>query len=96
MVFSFCQGDVIPKDLYCLNQEPLLRGLRNWLVGLLVNNFYQKETTYLDDFELLSGDVQDLVTFEKVMRRYNAQSGAMLSRSKKSTVMGLGVGQWLV
>ena len=91
--FSFRQGDGIAGDLYCLNQEPLLRRLRTRLVGLLVTNFYQKDTTYLDDFELISGDEQDLVTFEKVMKRYEAQSGAMLSRSKKSTVMGLG--QWL-
>ena len=64
VTFSFRQGDCIAGDLYCLNQEPLLRTLRNILVGLCVENFFQKDTSYLDDIELLSGDKQDLVTFK--------------------------------
>ena len=92
VTFSFRQGDCISGDLYCLNQEPLLRMLRNRLVGLYVAYFFQKDTSYLDDVELLSGDEEDLVKFNSIMKSYEAQSGAMLSRGKKSKVMGLG--QW--
>ena len=86
--FSFRQGDSIAGDLYCITQEPLLQMLRNRLVGLLVTDFFQKDTSYLDDIQILSGDERDLITFEIVMKRFEQQSGAMLSRSKKSKVMG--------
>ena len=88
--FSFRQGDNIAGDLYCLTQEPLLRMIKSRLVGLLFTNFFQKDTSYLDDIQILSGDERDLVTFDIVMKRFELQSGAMLSRDKKSRVMGLG------
>ena len=91
--FSFRQGDNIAGDLFCLTQEPLLRMLRNRLVGLLITNFFQKDKSYFDDIAVLSGDERDLITFETVMRRYEAQLGAMLSRDKKSKIMGLGIWQ---
>ena len=67
--------------------------LRKRLVGFLVSNFFQKDTSYLDDIQILSGDERDLVTFDIVMKRFEQQSGAMLSRDKKSKVMGLGQGR---
>ena len=91
--FSFRQGDNIAGHLFCLTQEPLLRMLRNRLVGLLNTNFFQKDTSYFDDIAVLSGDERDLITFETVMKRFEAQSGAMLSRDKKSKIMGLGAWQ---
>jgi hypothetical protein len=66
--------------------------LRSRLVGLVVVNFSQQDTSYLDDVQLLTGVQQDLVTFDRVMVRFEMQSGALLSRDKKSKVMGLG--QW--
>ena len=92
VTFSFRQGDPIAGDLYCLSLEPLLTMLRTKLVGLCFFNFVEKDTTYMDDTQILSEDEEDLITFEQVMRAYEKQSGAMLSRDKKSTVMGLG--QW--
>ena len=62
------------------------------LVGLVVVNFSQQDTIYLDDVQLLTGEEQDLVMFDRVMVRFELQSGALLSRDKKSNVMGLG--QW--
>ena len=90
--FSFRQGDSIAGDLFCLNQEPLLRQLRKLIVGLKVSNFNQKDEDYMDDIQFLSSNKEDLVTFNRVFRQYEAQSGAMLSRDQKSKVMGLG--QW--
>ena len=92
VTFSYRQGDCIAGDLYCLTQEPLLRMLRRRLVGLVVVNFSQQDTIYLDDVQLLTGEEQDLVMFDRVMVRFELQSGALLSKDKKSKVMGLG--QW--
>ena len=88
--FSFRQGDCIAGDLYCLVQEPLLRMLRKMLKGVKISNFKQKDTAYMDDIQVLSSDPEDLVTFDKVMIQFEAQSGAILSRDKKTKVMGLG------
>ena len=64
--------------------------LRKMLTGLQVTNFKQKDTNYIDDTQFLSSDVRDLVTFDSVMLKFEAQSGAILSRDKKTKVMGLG------
>ena len=89
VTFSFRQGDPIAGDLYCITLEPLLTMLREKLVGLCFFNFVEKDTTYMDYTQILSEDEEDLVMFDHVMRQYEKQSGAMLSRNKKSLVMGL-------
>ena len=92
VTFSFRQGDPVAGDLYCITQEPLLAMLRKKLTGLCFFNFVEKDTTYMDDTQIFSEEEEDLIIFEQIMRAYEKQSGAMLSRDKKSTVMGLG--QW--
>ena len=64
--------------------------LRKKLVGLKIANFIQKDKSYMDDINIMSSDEEDLVTFNNVFRKFEAQSGAMLSRDRKSKVMGLG------
>ena len=90
VTFSFRQGDCIAGDLYCLVQEPLLRMLRKHLAGLQVTNFSQKDVDYMDDVQFVSGNVKDLATFDRIMLKFEAQSGALLSRDRKTKVMGLG------
>lgn len=90
VTFSFRQGDPIAGDLFCLQQEPLLRMLRKYISGLQVTNFKQKDVDYMDDSHLLSGDTEDLVIFNNIMLKFEAQSGAILGRDKKTKVMGLG------
>ena len=90
VAFSFRQGDCISGDLYCLTQEPLLRMIRNKMQGLKLTNFQQKDEDYMDDIQFISSDVQDLVVFNNIFMKFELQSGAMLSRTKKSKVMGLG------
>ena len=46
----------------------------------------------MDDIQFVSSNTEDLVIFNKVFSQFEAQSGAMLSRDRKSKVMGLG--QW--
>ena len=90
VTFSFRQGDPIAGDLFCLQQEPLLRMLRKYIYGLQVTNFMQKDVDYMDDTHILSEDTRDLEIFNKIMLKFEAQSGAILSRDRKTKVMGLG------
>ena len=66
--------------------------LRKRLQGLLISNYRQKDITYMDDINILSSSEEDMVIFDEVVIKFEAQSGFMLSRDKKSKVMGLG--QW--
>ena len=90
VTFSFRQGDPFSMNLYILQQEPLLKVVRNTLSGITITNFRQLDKDYCDDVENLSNDVQDLVKFDEIMKKFEATSGAILSRNKKSKVMGLG------
>ena len=92
VTFSFRQGDPIAMNLYILQQEPLLRMIRATLTGLTITNFKQLDKSYCDDIETLSSDISDLVKFDEVMAKFEMTSGAILSRTKKSKVMG--IGQW--
>ena len=60
------------------------------LNGLQVSNFKQKNTDCMDDIQFLSSSAEDLVTFNQIMLKFEAQSGAILSRDRKTKVMGLG------
>ena len=77
-------------DCYIIQHEPLLMAVRSCLSGLTVTNFDQLDEDYCDDIEFISSDILDLVKFDKVMRKFEVTSGAMLSRNVKSKVMGLG------
>ena len=58
--------------------------------GIILTNFRQLDKDYCDDVQILSNDVQDLVRFDEILQKFTATSGAILSRNKKSNVMGLG------
>ena len=90
VMFSFRQGDPLAMNLYILQQEPLLRMLRATLTGLIITNFKLIDKSYCDDVQTLSSDVNDLLKFDQVMQKFEETSGAILSRTKKSKVMGLG------
>jgi hypothetical protein len=91
VMFSFRQGDHIALNLYILQQEPFLRLLRRTLTGLTITNFKLIDEAYCDDVQTLSDDVNDLTKFDEVMQKFEKTSGAILSRNKKSKVMGVGL-----
>ena len=55
-----------------------------------MSSFVQKDDDYCDDLNFLSESDDDLVTIEDVFVKFENISGAILSRSLKSKVMGLG------
>ena len=66
--------------------------LKATLAGLTITNFREIYKSYCDDIQTLSDDIRDLIKFDEVMQKFESTSGAILSRNKKSKVMG--IGQW--
>jgi hypothetical protein len=57
---------------------------------LTISKFKQVPKPYCDDVQTLYNDISYLVKFDEVMQKFESTSGAILSRSKKSKVMGVG------
>ena len=55
-----------------------------------MSSFVQKDGHYYDDLNFLSEPDDDLVIIEEIFVKFENISGAILSRSWKSNVMGLG------
>ena len=55
-----------------------------------MSSFVQKDDDYCDDLNFVSESIDDLLVIENVFEEFEKISGAILSRSWKSKVMGLG------
>ena len=88
--FSLRQGDPFAQLLYCLYMEPLLRRLAKQLPGLQVGEAKQKDNGYADDVNAAVTSDADLVTIGTSFQLFERASGAILSRTEKSKIMGLG------
>ena len=74
-------------------EEPLLNSLEKKLSGIQFNDpFPTKEVTeaYCDDINIITNDLNDFSKIEVEVREFERLSGAILSRSQKSMVMGIG------
>ena len=76
--------------LYIIYIEPLLLMINKHTHGLCVSNLVQKDEDYCDDLNFVSEVENDLVIIDNIFTRFESVSGAILSRSWKSKVMGLG------
>ena len=76
--------------LYIFYIEPLLLKIHRETVGLQLATVVQKDEDYCDDLNFLSESEEDLKIIENVFVKFEDVSGAILSRSSKSKVMGLG------
>ena len=56
-----------------------------------MSSIIQKDEDYCDDLNFISEDDSDLNIIEEVFEKFENVSGALLSRTKKSKVMGLGL-----
>ena len=91
VLFSIRQGDPLSMLLYIIYIEPLLLLIHRQTVGLKLSSFVQKDEDYCDDLNFLSESEEDLTKIENIFVRFENVSGAILSRSSKSKVMGLGL-----
>ena len=55
-----------------------------------MSTLVQKDEDYCDDLNFLSEHEPDLIVIENIFTRFENVSGALLSRTLKSKVMGLG------
>ena len=99
---SVRQGDPIAMVLFIVFVEPLLVRIRNLNVGLAVLKLdvrggvdhdwvcQQKDEVYVDDIDVLLGDPEDMVVIDEVFQNFEKMSGAILNRSDKTKLLGLG------
>ena len=90
VIFSIRQGDPLSMLLYIIYIEPLLVMISRLTKGLCVSSLIQKDEDYCDDLNFLSEHESDLLVVENTFTRFESISGALLSRSWKSKIMGLG------
>ena len=88
--FSIRQGDPLAMILYIIYIEPLLLYLERVLVGIKVASIPQCIEAYCDDVNILTNSMTDFLVIDEAVRKFEAVSGAILSRAKKSTVIGFG------
>ena len=90
VLFSIRQGDPLSMLLYIIYIEPLLLMINKHTKGLCISNVVQRDEDYCDDINFVSEMEDDLVIIENIFTRFESVSGALLSRTWKSTVLGLG------
>ena len=90
VLFSIRQGDPLSMMLYIIYIEPLLMMIRRMTKGLAVSCVQQQDDDYCDDINFVGENLSDLVIIEEVFSNFENCSGAILSRSVKSKIMGLG------
>ena len=70
--------------------EPLLMMMRRMTKVLSVSFVQQRDEDFCDDVNFVGEKISDLVVIEEIFCNFEDISGAILSRSQKSKVMGLG------
>ena len=90
LMFSIRQGDPWSMVLYILYIEPLLMCLGRELKGLKMASFDQVDEDFCDDVNIITENEEDFMIAEIIFRQFESVSGAILNRSKKTKVMGIG------
>jgi exonuclease III len=90
ILFSIRQGDPLAMLLFLFHIEPLLHRLQRDLTGLRVGLAQEAGLGYVDDVAVLSCDEQDLLRMDSAVADFEAVSGALLNRNRKSVIVGLG------
>ena len=91
VLFSIRQGDPLSMLLYIIYIEPLLMMIKRMTKGLAVSSVKQQDEDYCDDINFVGENIADLLVIEEIFCNFENCSGAILSRSFKSKIMGLGV-----
>ena len=90
VLFSIRQGDPLSMILYIIYIEPLLMMIKRMTRGLNVSFISQRDEDFCDDVNFLGEKISDLIIINEVFSNFEKVSGAILSRSEKSKIMGLG------
>ena len=95
------QGDPWAMTGYIIQFEPFLRALEKVVTGVTLGlpritmtpnpgSHTEKGPAFADDYGIITTNEQDLLKIDQLTMRYEEQSGALLSRNKKSKVLFLG------
>ncbi len=90
LIFSIRQGDPISSLLFVISIEPFLLCLEASLRGLYVGMVREASLGYMDDVATLGTDVEDILRVDAICRDFEAASGAILNRNRKTVILGLG------
>ena len=103
ITFSVRQGDPLSMILYLIYVEPLLLRLEELTKGVALKAKLEKEPRaplvsvlqeelegFVDDIETLCSTDEDFLKVNKCVEMFERVSGAILNRSSKSVVLGLG------
>jgi hypothetical protein len=90
ILFSIRQGDPLAALLFIIYLEPFLVRLEAVLSGLRVANIREASFAFIDDVQALGDELQDILRVDLACRDFEAASGALLYRNRKSTIVGLG------
>jgi hypothetical protein len=90
ILFSIRQGDPLAMLLFIIQIEPLLRRLQQDLTGLNVGLAHEASLSYVNDVAALGTDEADFLKLDEAVRDFEAVSGAILNRNRKSVIVGLG------
>ena len=90
VLFSIRQGDPLSMILYIIYIEPMLMMIKKMTKGLSVSLISQRDEDFCDDVNFIGEKLSDLVIIDEIFLNFENISGAILFRSQKSKVMGLG------
>jgi hypothetical protein len=90
ITFLVRQGDPIAMLLYIIQLQPFLLRLEEVLPGVAFPDFEERVEAYVGDVVVVGEDENDLLIVDAVCRQFEAISGAILNRSHKTAILGLG------
>ena len=90
ILFSIRQGDPLAALLFIIYLEPFLVKLEASLRGLQLAHIREAAFGYMDDVEVLGSHLSDITTVDSVTLDFEAASGALLNRNRKTLILGLG------
>ena len=90
ILFSIRQGDPLASLIFILYMEPFLVQLEASLRGLRMAGIREASFSYMDDVEVLGNEMRDILTTDSLCRNFEAASGAILNRNRKTVIIGLG------
>ena len=90
VTFSIRQGDPISMILFIIYIEPFLRFLEKTLGGIEIPGTSQVVEAFCDDVNIITNKVEDLRKVDLAVTKFEAMSGAVLSRNRKCAIMGFG------
>ena len=90
IIFSVRQGDPIAMLLFVIQIEPLLSTLLHSLPSISIGAAMESVFAYVDDVDILGQSDEDLLLADSICKQFEAMSGAIVNRNRKTAILGLG------